>query len=101
MERLRFALVVHPEPRKRIVVVSDPTEIDFANLDGLAAQIALVGLSGPGMPVEHPVPAHDFFALLCNTETRSLSRHSFHSAKSRADSFAISLALALIVSKSM
>ena len=58
MECLRFALVVHPEPRKRIVVVSDPTEIDFADLDGLAAQIALVCLSGPGMPVEHPVPAH-------------------------------------------
>ena len=101
MKRLQFALVVHPEPNKLILVVSDSTEIDFANLDGLAAQIALVGLSGPGMPVKHSVPAHDFFDLLCNTETRSLSRHSFHSAKSRADSFAISLALALIVSKSM
>jgi hypothetical protein len=69
MERLRFALVVHPEPRKRIVVVSDPTEIDFAYFDGLAAQIALVGLSGPGIPVKHSVPAHDFFDLLCNTKT--------------------------------
>ena len=58
MERLQFALVVHPEPNELILVVSDSTEIDFANLDGLAAQIALVGLSGPGMPVKHSVPAH-------------------------------------------
>jgi hypothetical protein len=71
MERLQFALVVHPEPNKLILVVSDSTEIDFANLDGLAAQIALVDLSGPGMPVEHPVPAH------CPT---AFCKHGLHTA---------------------